>query len=184
MAKATTSDLIIESIRYLLNTVYGTAVTFGILAILTLWTTSQIQIPEARGVAVLALLGASINTTQRNIFSESKGDAYGELHPGLKFAVALLAIGYYNLVVFAAIFLYFMVSAMFGGVIAAMVAVLYPIYDYETSYYPYPISIGGAIHLITVVTGMTVEALSSLRDIDLPEIPFYLYERTRHRRIG
>lgn len=183
MAQARFRDLTGLSIVYLAKSVYSAVIVFAAIAILTLPMVLAITEPADRAIALLVILGMAAYVSNRQVLFGTSEEEYNRLSTIQKGVALMLAFGYYNLLVFVGVVLYLFVDASMGPILAALVAVVYPIYDSETAEYPNPFSVGGWIYILMRGLEALIHSAEKLRELTLSDVPFIVFVRT-HRRPG
>lgn len=135
--------------------------------------------PISAGYVALGIFGWGVWFSQQ-LFTERVQEAYEEVReevdesPGfLAPLLTIINLGYYNIVMYVALFIAVTIAgAGFPGV-AAIFALLYPAYDMWVVYQGYPLSIAGLL-AISIALAIVLANLGqvSWRDVDFGDIVY------------
>lgn len=156
------------------------AIVFGLLTSPVFLFLTSVR-PRAGGYAVLGLLGWGLFMGYEFV-TDDRGSAreFGdELY--VRVGLGLVALLYYNLVLFVAVFLaFFTANAGLPG-LAALVALGYPAYDVKSVNWGVPVSVAGVFAGMIVAGAPTFRAAASAnwKEFDPAEPMFRFFESDR-----
>lgn len=132
------------------------AITLGLLTSPVLYWSLQGN-PVVGGVAVTALTGWSLYLGQKVVLEEGTDlpAEYADLDWRWQAALTVLGIIYYNVVLLATVYASIQIAAAGFGLVGAVLAFTYPIYDMLSTERGFPLSISGAFMLVIYVLLLT-----------------------------